>query len=55
MSFIITDQCIACGTCKEECPSEAIVAEGGKYKITDACVECATCMETCPSGAIVED
>ena len=55
MSFIITDQCIACGTCKEECPSEAIIAEGGKYKITDACIECATCMETCPSGAIVED
>jgi ferredoxin len=56
VAFIITEECIACGSCKEDCPSDAIKAEGGGYKINaEACIECATCMETCPSGAIVED
>jgi len=56
MAFIITDECIACGSCKEDCPSDAIKVEAGSYKINaEACIECATCMETCPSGAIVED
>ena len=55
MAFTITDNCIACGSCKEECPSEAVVADGLKYSILpDKCSECATCMETCPAGAVVE-
>ncbi|MCX5895180.1 MAG: 4Fe-4S binding protein, partial [Proteobacteria bacterium] len=24
MAFKITDDCVSCGTCAEECPSEAI-------------------------------
>ncbi len=56
MSFVILqDQCIACGACREECPSDAIEASGAVFKITGKCIECASCMESCPSGAIVED
>jgi len=55
MAFIITDECIACGTCREECPSDAIRMSGDRFKITDACIDCATCLESCPAGAIVED
>ncbi len=56
MSFVILqDQCIACGACREECPSDAIEASGAAFKITGKCIECASCMESCPSGAIVED
>ncbi|MDD2568414.1 MAG: 4Fe-4S binding protein [Clostridia bacterium] len=51
--YKITDECLACGACKAECPSEAI-NEGDIYVITDACVECGACVETCPVGAIIE-
>lgn len=52
MAYVISDDCIACGTCKDECPAEAI-SEGEKYSIDpDACVDCGTCAGVCPQGAI---
>ncbi|HEY3346865.1 MAG TPA: 4Fe-4S binding protein [Nitrospirota bacterium] len=54
MAFKITGGCIACGSCKEDCPAGAIVENGGVFVITVECMECGSCMETCPSGAIVE-
>ncbi len=55
MPFIIlSDACILCGTCKEECPSGAIIESAGKYAITEDCIECAACLESCPSGAVVD-
>lgn len=52
--YVITDECVACGTCAEECPSEAI-NEGDIYVIDqDKCTECGTCFEVCPVEAIVE-
>jgi NAD-dependent dihydropyrimidine dehydrogenase PreA subunit len=52
---ILSDECIACGTCRQECPSEAIVEKGDAYAITEACIECAACFEACPSGAVVDN
>ena len=52
--YKITDECLACGACLAECPSEAI-KEGDIYVITDECIECGACVETCPVGAIVEE
>ena len=44
MAYVISDDCIACGTCIDECP---------KYSINpDACTECGTCADVCPSEAI---
>ena len=52
MAYVISDDCIACGTCIGECPVEAI-SEGEKYVIdADACTECGTCASVCPSEAI---
>jgi ferredoxin len=52
MAYVITDDCIACGTCIDECPVGAI-SEGDKYSINpDVCTECGTCADACPSEAI---
>lgn len=53
VAVIINDECTACGTCLDTCPTGAIV-EGEKYKITDECTECLACIDTCPTGAIVQ-
>jgi len=53
MAFVITEECLACGACLDECPSDAI-QEGDIYSITDACVDCGACVDSCPTGAIQE-
>ncbi len=52
MAYVITDECLACGTCQGECPNDAI-QEGDIFVITDACIECGACVDSCPVGAIV--
>ena len=55
MAYKITDSCVACGTCIDECPVGAI-SEGDIYVIDpDTCVGCGTCAGACPNEAIVED
>ena|GEM_PF-7208 len=52
MAYVIGNDCIACGTCIDECPVGAI-SEGDIYSINpDMCTECGTCADVCPSGAI---
>ena len=52
MAYVINDDCIACGTCIDECPVEAI-SEGDIYTIdADLCTDCGTCADVCPSEAI---
>lgn len=67
MSVKITDICIACGSCIDECPVSAIVddddnpsGEGIYYVYPDKCVECVgynndpACASACPTdGCIV--
>ena len=53
MAYVITEGCVACGSCVSECPAGAI-QEGDIYSITDECLECGACVDSCPSGAIVE-
>lgn len=55
MPRVITDTCIACGTCASECPVQCI-SEGDIYKIDGSqCIDCGACQEACPMGAIVEE
>jgi ferredoxin len=55
MSYKITDDCVSCGVCADECPSEAIKEGDDKYVIDqDACTDCGTCKDVCPNDAIVE-
>jgi ferredoxin len=55
MAYKITDGCVGCGTCKDNCPVDAI-SEGDIYVIDqDVCIECGSCQAGCPSDAIVEE
>jgi formate hydrogenlyase subunit 6/NADH:ubiquinone oxidoreductase subunit I len=53
MAYVITEECLACGACIDECPSGAI-QEGDIYSITEDCVECGACVDCCPTSAIQE-
>ena len=53
MAYVISDDCIACGACADECPTSAIKEGDGKYVINkDECIDCGTCAGVCPSEAI---
>ena len=55
MAYVITDECLSCGTCEGECPVSANSEGDGKYEINaDECVDCGTCAGVCPAEAIVE-
>lgn len=55
MAHVISDECIACGTCQAECPTDAI-SEGDIYKIDpEKCIDCGTCVDVCPVSAISEE
>ena len=53
MAYIISDDCISCGACAEECPVSAISEGDGKYVVNaDECIDCGACEAACPVGAI---
>lgn len=55
MAFVINDDCISCGACQPECPTDAISEGDTKYVIdADACIECGACAGVCPTGAPVQ-
>ena len=53
MAYKITDACIACGVCVDECPVNCI-SEGDIYVIDEAaCIDCDACAGVCPVDACV--
>ncbi|MBE6551042.1 MAG: 4Fe-4S dicluster domain-containing protein [Ruminococcaceae bacterium] len=52
MAYIISDECIGCGACVDECPVSCITMKDGKAVIeADACAECGSCADVCPVDA----
>lgn len=56
MAHKITEECINCGACIDECPVEAIT-EGDEISSINAelCTDCGACVDVCPVEAIVEE
>ncbi len=55
MAYKITDACVKCGSCIDNCPVEAISEGEDKYIIdADVCVSCGSCADNCPTEAIEE-
>ena len=53
MAYKITEECISCGACINECPSNCI-SEGEPYKVNAAeCSDCGACANVCPASACV--
>lgn len=66
MAVLITDICISCGSCIDECPVEAIVDDSENpagediyYVYADKCVECVghndepACATACPTDSCI--
>ncbi len=61
MAMKITEECISCGACEPECPTQSI-AQGDTIYVIDAatCVECEghfdspQCVTVCPVECIVK-
>lgn len=51
MAYIINDDCIACGACQPECPTDCI-SEGDIYVIdAEKCIDCGACAGVCPTDS----
>lgn len=56
MAYKITDDCMMCGLCAENCPNKAISEGDTKYVIDpERCTECARCEINCPQKACIID
>jgi len=52
MAYTINDDCISCGACEPECPTNAISESDGKFVIDAAtCIDCGACAGVCPVDA----
>ncbi len=56
MAYVISDDCLCCGSCAGECPVGAISEGDGKFEINaDECLDCGSCAGACPVGAISQE
>lgn len=62
MAIIITDDCVGCGACEDECPNTAITLGEVIFVIDpERCTECVgfhdtpSCAEACPADCCLPD
>ncbi|MGC8492567.1 MAG: NADH-ubiquinone oxidoreductase-F iron-sulfur binding region domain-containing protein [Syntrophobacteraceae bacterium] len=49
--YIDPEKCSACGTCRKQCPTDAIAGDKKVVHIIDQekCIKCGTCFQVCPA------
>ena len=53
VAIINADECVGCGACVDDCPSEAIAMNDDLAVVdADECIDCGACVDSCPSEAI---
>jgi len=57
ITYEITEDCVGCTQCAQECPVDAISGENGSQHEIDQeiCTTCGTCHEVCPVDAVEVD
>ena len=56
MAYVISDECVMCGSCVGACPLGCISEGDTKYIIDkDTCAGCGECANACPVEAISEE
>jgi NAD-dependent dihydropyrimidine dehydrogenase PreA subunit len=56
MAYKVSDECVNCGSCEDECKEGAISEKDGFRWIDPAkCKDCGTCAEACPTEAIAKE
>jgi NADH:ubiquinone oxidoreductase subunit F (NADH-binding)/NADH:ubiquinone oxidoreductase subunit E len=55
IEYTITDACIGCTICAQQCPTDAIPVQPYKVHeiIQDKCIKCDTCKQVCPTNAVM--
>ena len=53
LAYVISSDCISCGSCVETCPMSCISQGENQYVIdANACIDCGSCTDSCPTNAI---
>ena len=53
MAHKISDECVKCGECANNCPVGCISEGDKKYQVdASQCIDCGACEGSCPTGAI---
>lgn len=56
LEYHITDACIGCTKCAQNCPVDCIAGSVKEKHVidTEACIKCGNCMEVCPVAAVIK-
>ncbi|MBN2156454.1 MAG: 4Fe-4S binding protein [Candidatus Lokiarchaeota archaeon] len=52
LSEVISEKCVACGTCVDRCPMGAISLGDSAIVNPKLCIGCGLCAKVCPENAI---
>ncbi|MGA2233027.1 MAG: 4Fe-4S binding protein [Tepidisphaeraceae bacterium] len=50
------EKCDGCGTCQDNCPTEAIKVVDNKACVNqEECIDCSACQDNCPQQAVKQE